>query len=386
MMRRDCYHCYCYCYCHYCYCYHCYCYDAIMMMRRIEDERRDCLPADRWESAGIQTHWWMIRSPPHLPHSPNISSPFSPSPTFPSLPSLSPPLPCLPSLPLIFPSPFCPNVPCPPFLAPKPLLMDYLRDVITISILHIPMIVAWTKTTAVLITTMPCPPPRDGWSREYRYFWRIEDPLMADERSGPNRGWIRNHLMQCTPACSHCHHLHHHHHHLLLVCRQHDLLEKRIWQSRSDIGAAENAIIGNPTGSHCQLQTQDGSHFLPHLLSLLQFRATRTLEFSQISPELLLFACLFIARIRFVHKPFLWLNPWWQHSVCQARTRPCYRNRAECPHPTTQQHLLHCSLVGMLCCCGSAQLMRHLPLARDHVLSPQPNKSEGVSPGYWGGP
>ena len=41
---------------------------------------------------------------------------------------------------------------------------------------------------------------------------RTEDPLMADERSAPNRGWIRNHLMHCIAACTHCHWLHHHHH------------------------------------------------------------------------------------------------------------------------------------------------------------------------------
>ena len=74
-------------------------------------------------------------------------------------------------------------------------------------------------------------------------------------------------------------------------------------------------------------------------------------------------------------------------STQYARPEPAPAIATEQSAPTQPpKHLLHCSLVGMLCCCGSAQLMRHLPLARDHVLSPQPNKSEGVSPGYWGGP
>ena len=74
-------------------------------------------------------------------------------------------------------------------------------------------------------------------------------------------------------------------------------------------------------------------------------------------------------------------------STQYARPEPAPAIATEQSAPTQPpKHLLHCSLVGMLCCCGSAQLMRHLPLARDHVLSPQPNKSEGVSPGYWGDP
>ena len=153
---------------------------------------------------------------------------------------------------------------------------------------------------------------------------------MADERSGPNRGWIRNHLMQCTPACSH----HRHHHHCQRVP---DLENDRVGAT---LGLQRMHIIGNP--SWVPLPITEITFFLLQFLSHLHLRTTHTFPWQDSNTAyfafVCLFACLFVARIRFVHKPLFVAQPVWQHSVCQARTHPSYRTSPP-----------HCSLLGMLC-------------------------------------
>ena len=179
---------------------------------------------------------------------------------------------------------------------------------------------------------------------------------MADERSGPNRGWIRNHLMQCTPACSH----RHHHHHCQGVP---DLENDRVGAT---LGLQRMHIIGNP--SWVPLPITEITFFLLQVLSHLHLRTTRTFPW-QVSralarPLLHLLVCL-LPGSGLSTSPFLWLNP--------ALSMP-----GQDPPLLSHNHIppsLFSSGRAVWYCCGSVQLMWHLSLARDHVLSPPPNKS-----------
>ena len=100
---------------------------------------------------------------------------------------------------------------------------------------------------------------------------RTEDPLMADERSAPNRGWIRNHLMHCIAACTHCHWLHHHHHNHNYCHHQQSRASSLLWPSwkvrnYDRVGVTlecRECIIGAPPWLACQLQRDGGQ--IPYL-------------------------------------------------------------------------------------------------------------------------
>ena len=123
---------------------------------------------------------------------------------------------------------------------------------------------------------------------------------MADERSGPNRGWIRNHLMQCTPACSH----HRHHHHCQRVP---DLENDRVGAT---LGLQRMHIIGNP--SWVPLPITEITFFLLQVLSHLHLRTTRTFPWQDSSTASFAFVCLLVCLLPgsgLSTSPFLWLNP-----------------------------------------------------------------------------
>ena len=182
---------------------------------------------------------------------------------------------------------------------------------------------------------------------------------MADERSGPNRGWIRNHLMQCTPACSH----RHHHHHCQRVP---DLENDRVGAT---LGLQRMHIIGNP--SWVPLPITEITFFLLQFLSHLHLRTTRTFPW-QVSralarPLLHLFACLLVC----CPDPVCPQAPFCGSTRVAALSMPGQ-------DPPLLSHIppsLFSSRHAVWYCCGSVQLMWHLSLARDHVLSPPPNKS-----------
>ena len=73
--------------------------------------------------------------------------------------------------------------------------------------------------------------------------------------------------------------------------------------------------------------------------------------------------------------PFLWLNPCGSTQYARPGPTPPI---AQCPPSPPCTPLACASLLsswhGVWYCCGSVKLMWHLSLARDHVLSPPPNK------------
>ena len=79
-------------------------------------------------------------------------------------------------------SPFCPNVPCPPFLEPKPLLTDYRTTAIFIIITNIIIVFSSDQDQSALIITAVMPSvlfvlSSPSWwmtGCEYRYFWWME--------------------------------------------------------------------------------------------------------------------------------------------------------------------------------------------------------------------
>ena len=180
---------------------------------------------------------------------------------------------------------------------------------------------------------------------------------MADERSGPNRGWIRNHLMQCTPACSH----HHHHHHCQRVP---DLENDRVGAT---LGLQRMHIIGNP--SWVPLPITEITFFLLQVLSHLHLRTTHTFPWQVSSTASFSFVCLFVC----CPDPVCPQAPFCGSTRVAALSMP-----GQDPPLLSHNHIppsLFSSGQGVWYCCGSVQLMWHLSLARDHVLSPPPNKS-----------
>ena len=133
------------------------------------------------------------------------------------------------------------------------------------------------------------------------------------------------------------------------------------------------AIQGGPTANYRD-HIFSAPIFIPIASEDHTYFATAGLQHVLSCICLLMLVCLLLGS-GLSTSPFLWLNPCGSTQYARPGPTPPI---AQCPPSPPSSPLACASLFsswhGVWYCCGSVKLMWHLSLARDHVLSPPPNK------------